>query len=150
PRSNELGRLARSVGRGTAAGPLHEAVLAANDGTRHAGLDRRADDRRRRVENAFGRPKSHAGFPHRTRFRLGRVQRAAVEAARLESSTSSTHPSERRQNDRFSLPAGRISASGFRTGYARDRPSRKSMQAQIADDGEEEHRAFSAPTKFPL
>src|SRR5262249_45930445 len=42
------------------------------------------------------------------------------------------------------------SASGFRTGYARDRPSRKSMHAQITDDEEEEHRAFSAPTKFPL
>src|SRR6266699_217986 len=59
-------------------------------------------------------------------------------------------PSERRQNDRFGLSAGRISAPGFRTGYARDRPSRKSMQAQIADDGEDQQQAFSAPTEFAL
>src|SRR6516162_6531355 len=144
PRANNLGRLARPVGRGTAAGPIYAEVLAANDLTRYAGVDRRAHDRRKRVTNAFSRPESHAGFPQRTRFRLGRVQRAAVDATRLESSTSSTHSSERRQNDRFSVSAGRISASGFRIGYARDRPSRKSMQAQIADDGKDQHREFSA------
>src|SRR5262249_1007505 len=81
------------------------------------------------------RPDSHARFPQRARFRLGRVQGPAVDATRLESSTSSTHSSERRQNDRFGLSARRISAPGFRTGYAGDQPSRKSMQAQYPMTG---------------
>src|SRR5215469_14198095 len=127
PRADKLGRLARPMGSGSAAGPIHETVLAANDRTRHAGLDRSADDRRERVKNAFDRPEGDARFPQRARFCLGRVQGPAIDATRLESSTSSTHSSERRQNDRFGLSARRISAPGFRTGYARDRPSRKSM-----------------------
>src|ERR1700747_3133374 len=66
------------MGSGTAAGPIYETVLAADDRTRHAGLDRGADDRRQRVENAFNRPEGHARFPQGARFAL-----AAFKGQRL-------------------------------------------------------------------
>src|SRR6266513_2946608 len=50
------------MGRGSAAGPIYETVLAANDRTRHAGLDRSAHDRRERVKNGVDRPEGDARF----------------------------------------------------------------------------------------
>ena len=52
PHPDELGRLPRSMGSGPDAGPVHEAVLAADVGTRHAGLVGGAHDRRERIAHA--------------------------------------------------------------------------------------------------
>ena len=55
PHPDQLGCFSRSMGSGTDAGAVHEAVLATNDRTRHAGVVGGAHDRRKRVANALER-----------------------------------------------------------------------------------------------
>ena len=54
-RSDELGPIDGAMGRDPVAEPLHQEVLAAHDGARHAGLVRRADDRRGGDAHEVGR-----------------------------------------------------------------------------------------------
>ena len=72
PGADQLGRGAGSVGRDPDAEPLPEAEFAAHDGARHAGLDRRAHDRRSDVAHQFRRPEDGLRLPQGTGlFRRG-------------------------------------------------------------------------------
>src|SRR5947209_12565666 len=110
--------------------PLPEDVRPANDGARHAGLVRGADDRRRRRPSAIIRFKSHARFSEESRFCLGGVQGPEADAAGLESPASPAYSSDRQQDDSFSIPAGRVPASGVGAGHARRGPARKQMSLE--------------------
>jgi hypothetical protein len=59
---DKLGSFSRSMGRGADAGAVHEAVLTANDRTRHASLVGGTHDRRECSANAFERCQAMFGF----------------------------------------------------------------------------------------
>src|SRR3984893_12490528 len=131
PRSRHLGCLTRSVGSRSVAEPVHEDVRPSNDRTRHAGLVCRAHDWRGRVENALIRSQDPARFSQGSRFRPRRIQGSATDTEGLESSASPANSSERRQNGRLGLSAGRVSASGVGTRHARHGPAGNQMQVEL-------------------
>ena len=84
-----------------------------------------------RIEDALVRSQNPARFSQGSRFRPGRIQGSATDAEGLESSASPANSSERRQNGRFGLSAGRISASGVGAGHARHGPAGNQMQVEL-------------------
>ena len=79
----------------------------------------------------FRRPQDGARFPQGSGFFHRGIQGPAADAARLEPAAAAADPSGGWPHGRFRIAAGRISASGLGTRYARRRPARDQMQAAL-------------------
>ena len=127
----QLGRRARSMGRGPDPEPLREAEFAAHDGARHAGLDGRAHDGRGRVAHELRRSEDSVRFHQGAGFLGRRLQGPATDPAGLEPAASPADPAGRTDAWWFRCRRRKVSAPGFRTRYARRRSARDQMQTEV-------------------
>ena len=133
--------VARPVGRGPDAEPLHETEFAAHDGAGHAGLDRGAHDRRSHLAHQFRRSEDRVRLHQGNGLLRRRLQGPAADLAGLEPAASAADPAGRRPHGGVGVAAGRFPASVLRTRYARRRPARNQMQTANRL-GEIEHRMW--------
>ncbi len=120
-----------AVGRDPAAEPLHEEVLAAHDGARHAGLVGGADDRRSGDAHEVGRRSDRPRLSSQPGFCAGGFQGTEADASPLELAAAPAHTPERRPEHHVDFSAGRLPASGLGVGYARLRSAGNKVRAQV-------------------
>src|SRR3569832_867012 len=116
--------------------PVRQAGVTAHECARHAGLDRRADDRRGRLAHQFRRRQDPAELRKEPELLDRGVQGYAANFARLDSAAAAADPAVGRPLDRLGVAAGGLSAPGLRARYARHRSSRNQMQAAVRRESE--------------
>src|SRR5258708_3316940 len=119
------------MGRDPDAESFHQAEFAAHDRNGHAGLDRGPHAWRSDLARQFGRSQSGIRLSQGAGFLRRRVQGHATDIARLEPAASPANPVGRRPHGGLGLAAGRLSASGLGTRYARLRSAGNQMQAAV-------------------
>ena len=131
---DDLGSGVRSMGRHSIAEPVRQGVPSFM-----SPLDMQAWSAVRMVGEAATRANSAtrqaARLYKEPGFLARRLQGPEAHFARLEPATAPADPAVRRPQHRFRFPAGGLSASDFRVGYARGGSAGNQMQAEMTTPG---------------